>query len=280
MNKRIKFISQKDKKDLIFFLKKNHNFKLTKKKYDSLFSTQWTKNKTLGIIIKHKNKIVGFFGLLFSDNNFYNNSKINIVNVHTWVVKKKFRYLSLELIKELNKINGILISHSSLIELKNIFFKFGWKVLDEYFFLIPINFFNTSNLIYHFRFPRQIKIKKILIDHIKTGSKFICFKINNKNLIMLFNIRKKFIFLLSEVIYTNDLNLFNRHIKAISAILYKEFNIFFLKIDARFINQENIKIYKKYKFKYKTHLKLLKNNSKITLKNSKLNNLYSEFQLI
>ena len=278
--KKITPISIKEKKELIIFLKKNHEFNLSIKKYNFLFTPNWTKKKKLGIVARYKGEIVGFFGLLFADNNFYNNTNINIINVHTWVVKKKFRYVSLNLLKELDKINGILISHSSLIKLKEIFIKFGWEVLEEFFYFLPVSFFSRFNQSYNFNLPLKSKIKKIVNNHIKTGSNFINIKVKNENLIIIFNIRKKLIFKISEIVYISNNKLFNNDIKSISKILYKRYNVFFLKIDSRFINKKNNENFKKFKFKYKTHLKLYKNNKNISVDKSLINNLYSEFQLI
>lgn len=278
--KKITYISSKEKKELILFLKKNHEFNLSNKKYNYLFSTQWTKKKKLGIIVRQKGQIVGFFGLLFADRNFYNKTKLNIINVHTWVVKKKFRYVSLNLLQELNKINGILISHSSLITLKEIFLKFGWEVLEEFFYILPVSFFSILNKNYNFNLPAKSKIKKIVNDHIKTGSKFINIKVSNKNLIIIFNIRRKIIFKISEIIYISDIQIFNDNLRSISKALFVKYKILFLKIDSRFINKKNNKNFQIFKFKYKTHLKLYKNNKNIRVDKTQINNLYSEFQLI
>ena len=277
--KKISPITTKEKKELIYFLKKNHEFKLSKKKYNFLFGPHWTKKNQLGLVVRHKKEIVGFLGLLFSDNNFYNKTKINIINIHTWVVKKEFRYLSLDLLKELEKIDGILINHSSLIKLKEIFIKFGWEILEEHFYLIPVNFFSKIRLDYNFNLPNDKKKIKIINDHIKTGSNYINIRLKNVNLAVIINIRKKLIFKISEIVYISNNQLFNQNIKPISKLLFKKYNISFLKIDSRFINKNN-KNLEILKFKYKARLKLFKNNKKIAINKSLINNLYSEFQLI
>ena len=278
--KKISSITTKEKKELINFLKKNHEFQLSKKKYNFLFSPHWTKKKELGLVVRHKKEIVGFLGLLFSDNNFYKNTKINIINIHTWVVKKEFRYLSLDLLKELEKIDGILINHSSLIKLKEIFIKFGWEILEEYFYFIPVNFFSKIRLDYNFNLPSDKKKRKIINDHIKTGCNYINIKLKNVDLVLIINIRKKLIFKISEIVYISNNELFNENIKQISKLLFKKYNIIFLKIDSRFINKKNIKNLEILKFKYKTRLKLFKNNKKTKVNKSLISNLYSEFQLI
>lgn len=280
MIKKISSISTKEKKQLIIFLKKNHEFKLSSKKYNFLFSPHWTNKKKLGIVLRQKNQIVGFLGLLFADNNLYQNTRVNIINVHTWVVKKKFRNLSLYLLKELNKIDGILINHSSLLKLKEIFLKFGWETLEENFYFFPVNFFTNLSLNYNFKLPGKKKIKNIINEHIKTGSNYICIKVKNEELIIIFNARKKLIFKIAEIVYLSNLRIFNTNIKSISKVLYREFNITFIKVDSRFIDKKNKNNFKNLKFKYKTRLKLFKNNKNINIKKSLINNLYSEFQLI
>ncbi len=274
-------VYEKEKKKIINFLKDNHEFKLNDSQYNLLFKNKWTKKKQLGYIIKNDEKIIGFYGILFADKNYYLNNNNAIVNVHTWVVKKKFRYLSLNLINQMNKINGILVSHSTLISLKDIFIKLGWNVLDENFFLIPTDVLSKNKLKFNFLYPKNFREKEIIIDHEQENSKHIRIKINKKELFIIFNLRKKYGITIAEIIHFNNFDSFNKNLNLIRNILFKEFSILLFKIDFRFLNYKNRINYKFFKFKYKTHLKLYKiNKKKLNIKKNLITNLYSEFQLL
>ncbi len=279
MKSKITTVQLKDKNKIINFLKKNHKFKLSNKQYETLFNSNWSKNKTFGIMIKVNQEIVGFIGLLFSDNFFYLKSKIRIVNIHSWVVKKEFRYLSLSLLNKLNNQDYIFVSQSTLINLKDIFLKMGWKILDRNFYIIPPFFYSSQKISYNFDFEKSKDLKKIVRDHLKYDCKYM--NINRGKLEIIFKLRKKKIFKIAEILFLSDLNNFNKYIKSISKILFKEYNVVLIKTDERFLNNNNKHLYKLFKINYKDHLKVFKNreNNK-NIKSSHISNLYSEFQLI
>ena len=279
MKSEITKVQLKDKKKVINFLKKNHKFKLTNKQYESLFNNNWSKNKKLGIAIKVNQEIVGFIGLLFSDNFFYLKTKIRIVNIHSWVVKKEFRYLSLSLLNQLNNKGYVFVSQSTLLNLKDIFLKMGWKILDKNFYMIPFFFYYSKKISYNFNFQKSKNLKKIVKDHLKYNCKYM--NINYGELEIIFKLRKKKLFKFAEILFLSDFNYFNKYLKSISKVLFKEYRVLTIKTDERFLNNKNKKLYKLFKINYKTHLKVFRNsenNQKI--KSSYISNLYSEFQLI
>lgn len=279
MKSEITKVQLKDKKKVINFLKKNHKFKLTNKQYESLFNNNWSKNKKLGIAIKVNQEIVGFIGLLFSDNFYYLKTKIRIVNIHSWVVKKEFRYLSLSLLNQLNDKSYVFVSQSTLLNLKDIFLKMGWKILDKNFYMIPLFFYYSKKISYNFNFQKSKNIKKFVEDHLKYNCKYM--NINCGELEIIFKLRRKKLFKFAEILFLSDFNYFNKYIKSISKVLFKEYRVLTIKTDERFLNNKNKNLYKLFKINYKTHLKVFrntKNNQKI--KSSYISNLYSEFQLI
>ena len=274
-------INKKQKKKLVNFLKLNHDFKLSDYQYNFLFKNHWTKKGELGNIIQRKKKIIGFYGFLKADNYFYFNSKTKITNVHTWVVEKKYRYLSLNLINELNKIDGILVSQSTLISLKDIFLKLGWSVLEEYFYLIPTSISKLKDINYNSDYPINIQNKNVVLDHINDGAKYINIQINKKNLFIIFNLRKKIGINIAEIIHFSCYKDFNKNFKIIRGIFFQKFRVILIKVDYRFLNKFNKNNYKLLKFKYKKHLKIYKINRLDTkIKKNLITNLYSEFQLI
>ena len=279
MKSKIITVQLKDKKKVINFLKKNHKFKLTNKQYESLFNNNWSKNKKLGIAIKVNQEIVGFIGLLFSDNFFYLKTKIRIANIHSWVVKKDFRYLSLSLLNKLNDKGYIFVSQSTLLNLKDIFLKMGWKILDKNFFMIPLFFNSSKKISYNFDFKKSKNLKKFVEDHVKYNCKYM--NINYGKLEIIFKLKKKKLFNFAEILFLNDLNYFNKYLQSIIKVLFKEYKVILVKTDERFLNNNNKKLYKLFKVSYKTHLKVFRNSgSNQKIKNSHISNLYSEFQLI
>ena len=253
-------INKKQKKKLINFLKLNHDFKLSDYQYNFLFKNNWTKKKELGNIIKRKKQIIGFYGFLKADNYFYFNSKTKITNVHTWVVKKKYRYLSLNLVSELNKIDGILVSQSTLISLKDIFLKLGWSILEEYFYLIPTSISKIKDIDYNSEYPLDLQNKFMVTDHINNGAKFINIQLSKKNLFIIFNLRKKIGITIAEIIHFSCYKDFNKNLKIIRSVLFQKFRVILIKLDYRFLNIFNRNNYKFLKFKYKNHLKIYKIN--------------------
>ena len=124
MNKNIKLIAayKVHSKNILNFLIKNHEFKFCKINFYRLLQSYWLPKSKIGYMLQINKKIIGFFGIIESRTNIYTNSNIQICNMHTWVVNKKYRSISFRLIDKISKIPKIIISHSSLVVLNKIFF--------------------------------------------------------------------------------------------------------------------------------------------------------------
>jgi hypothetical protein len=69
----------KNTNEIAKFIKTNHVFKFNIKNFYNALQSNWYKKKEIGFILRNnKNKIVGFLGVIHSDNNIYPNSKYQI----------------------------------------------------------------------------------------------------------------------------------------------------------------------------------------------------------
>jgi len=285
MNKNIKLIAayKVHSKNILNFLIKNHEFKFCKINFYRLLQSYWLPKSKIGYMLQINKKIIGFFGIIESRTNIYTNSNIQICNMHTWVVNKKYRSISFRLIDKISKIPKIIISHSSLVVLNKIFFKYGFKILDQGYYILPsICLFNIKKKLINYK-VNLINSNKIqqkhFINHQNFGYELI--NINNDKCIIILEKKKKY-FLSYVIIHSlNNHIYFNKNIEKIKNIITKEFKCFFIKIDSRFINEKNKKkfIYKSFNKMNKLY-KLPENLQIKNFKKEKINNLYSEIQFI
>ena len=99
--KNIKLIQakNKDKDSIVDFLIKNHIYKTKKENWLNLFESKWCDIDNYGFVLIDENDIVGYFGLIFSNQKYFNNQYT--ANIHSWVVKPEYRGHSLMLLKEM-----------------------------------------------------------------------------------------------------------------------------------------------------------------------------------
>lgn len=287
MKKTIKIISayKKNSRALLNFLIKNHEFKFSEINMYKLLQSFWNPKSKIGYIMKINKKIIGFYGIIKSKNNLLCNSKIQICNVHTWVVNKKYRQYCHLLVKKISKIPKIIVSHTAKPVLNKILFRYGFEILDRGYFIIICIPFLVGAIKKKLEYKKNLISKnKIQYQHFNNHKEFSYELINfgKEKCIIIFEIKKKLLFFKYIVIYSlYNKKYFNTNIKLIKNILIKEYGCLFIKIDSRFINKKNNSrmLYKPYKNMNKLY-KLPVNFKKINFKKEKLSNLYSEIQFL
>ena len=83
---------------------------------------KWSNKNYFGYCLRNEtNEIVGYFGLIFSENNQYEN--LGYANITSWCVNKNYRKHSMKLLNSaMQEKNYILTSHSTTNEILKIYF--------------------------------------------------------------------------------------------------------------------------------------------------------------
>ena len=285
MNDKVKIVKvfKKDAKQIINFLKKNHNFDVNYNDFFKLFNSTKGKNSEIGYAIYDKKKIFGFFGIKHSSNNKFPGKNYSICNMHTWVVHKKYRNYSLLLLDRIAKTKKIIVSHSSIIQLNKTFFKYGFKVLDKGYYLLNcisyINFFYKRINYQIDKVSSESNYKKILKDHLHCNYHLL--NLETEKCVVIFQ-KKKIAFFTYIIIYNvSNCDYFNKNLKSILRILNSQYNCCFLKIDSRFIKKSCLFAGLYIKYKYMNKLYKIPKNFKISdFEKCKIDNLYSELQYL
>lgn len=275
-------VVKKDKEKIVKFLIENHIYQTTKQNWNNLFEHNWNKIDNFGFQIKNEEEIVGYFGLIFSDQKLKGKT---IVNLHSWVVKKEYRSHSIKLLREIMKLKDIiLISHSTINQILKIYFKLQWKVLDENYYYIFGTLFSKKNIDLEMITNSNCNLlsnynKKIYDSHNSYNSVFLKFNIDDNEVVIIGKIKviKKYIPVF-EIMFVSDLYLFNNNISSLIKDIKNKTNTFFCRIDSRFLESNKNLICKKLKMKgFKKIFYAHKENINDL---SILNNLYSEIFLL
>ena len=277
--------AKKNDQDIIIdFLIKNHVWKAPKSQWLNIFNNNWCNINNYGYILLDGNIVVGYFGVIFSNSKFLTFKYT--ANIHTWVVLPKYRTYSLSLLRKVLELeNTFLISHSTINEILKIYFKFNWKILDEYFYYIFGSFYSNKNINFknidhnNYLTLSENNIKTYL-DHRKYNVCFYKVEIKNEELLIIGKLKKlKKLLNFFEIIYVSDTDLFNLYGHQFINNLKSKTNCNFCRIDGRFVNQDNKMISKKFKMKGFKKIYFCQGNES-NIKLSEVNNLYSEIFLL
>ena len=228
---------------IVDFLMSNHIYKTKKKYWYALLDHKWSEIGHRGYCLIDEKKIVGFFGIIFSDTHFDQN--FQFANVTTWVVKKEYRGHSIKLLKKIMENDKfILISHSTIKEILKIYFRFNWKIFEDKYYIVCnylINPFKSKHLkISNSDCLNDIYLNKIKNDHIKYNCNCLKIILNNKELLVIGKIKRyKKIIKYFEVYFVSDLHTFNKNIFWIFNTIKFEISFNFMKIDKRFIKNKS-----------------------------------------
>jgi len=271
----------KNTKEIVKFIKTNHAFKFNIKNFYNTLQSNWCKKKEIGFILRNnQNKIVGFFGVIYAENNIYPNSKYQICNIHTWVVNKEYRGYSTLLLDKVVKIKKIIVSHSTIFKLNKIFKNYNFKLLDKGYFISifsPHKFKIYLNYKINF-LEKNSNYLKIYNDHILFNYKFL--NIEKKKCLVIFNIKSKLCIKYATILFISDIFYFNKNFDQIKTIIFLNYKCFIFKLDARFVNKkinDAFFWYKKFPLMNKLY-KIPDNYNLRSFKKSHINNLYSELQ--
>ena len=262
----------------------SHNKNDWRKIFDYSFSNN---EGYCGYILRDNREIVGFLGYIFSKR-IINNREEKFCNITSWVVKKEYRNNSLSLLYPILKLKDYTITNisSGRKELYQISKKLGFKDLDSYLIILyPL--FKISSLLK--KNSKVITIKnnigtflakdqfsyKLFKDHInykcchllvETKEGKICYIVFTK-------VKRKKIFF-AYIHYISDIDIFIKNVDKLKISIIKNYKIFFIMIEKRFLKGKNIS----FSFKNKlTCYKIFKSNS---LEERDIDNLYSELILL
>ena len=284
--KNIKLIQakNKDKDSIVDFLIKNHIYKTKKENWLNLFESKWCDIDNYGFVLIDENDIVGYFGLIFSNQKYFNNQYT--ANIHSWVVKPEYRGHSLMLLKEIIKLNNVFfISHSTINSILKIYFRYNWKILDENYYYIfgslyPNKKIKIENITENNFNSLSSFNKKIYLDHSKYNAIFFKIIVDNEEIFIIGKSKKiKRIIKFFEILYVSNIELFNSYGYKFINSLKSKTNSLFCRVDSRFIRNQKKMISIKYKMKNTKKIFF----SKDVIKNENLcmlNNLYSEIFLL
>lgn len=263
---------------LVDFLIKNHLYKTKKKYWYALLEHDWSKLSHRGYCLFDEKKIVGFFGIIFSD--LYINQSLKFANVTTWVVNRDYRGHSIKLLKKIMENDSfILISHSTIKEILKIYFRYNWKIFEDKYYLVfnyTINPFKSKYLkIINNDSFNDPYLNKIRSDHIMFNCNCKKIIVNNNELLIIGKIKKYKRFIkYFEIFFISDLKIFNKNIFSIFNSLKYNLNFNFMKIDKRFIIKKHSLFF--LERNYHNIKKIYYSKDTNLTDYSQINNLYSE----
>jgi len=184
---------KKDENQIIDFLINNHEWKASKLIWKNIFNNNWCDLDNFGYMLKDKNKIVGYFGIIFSKNK--NHNFRYTANIHSWIVKPEYRGYSLLLLKKAMGLEDTLfISHSTINRILKIYYRYDWKILDDEQYYLLGYYYSNSNfktkLINNENYTDLSENnKKIYLDHKDYYSIFFKILIGGKKILVI--VKKK-----------------------------------------------------------------------------------------
>ena len=132
INNLINKLSKKSNKDLVvnlFFWPKDFDASLSflrsQKFIDfknrKILKIKFLKSEPLGnILINEKKEVVGFLGTIFGER-YYKDNLILLCNLHSWIVEKKYRYQSFQLLIPIIRRNILIFTFSPIKSLEGLY---------------------------------------------------------------------------------------------------------------------------------------------------------------
>ena len=275
-----------DKDKISKFLIENHGHKGDEGYWEKLFLHNWSNKNYYGYCLKTDDmNIVGYFGLIFSEKNKYDN--FGYANITSWCVNKKYRKYSLKLLDAaMSETDYILTSHTTTDEILKIYLFKKWQILDTsycYFFFgfFPsfrkLKIYGSKDKEFNFKNKNNFQIYK---DH--KNYEYINLIINyNSDEIYIMGKRKKGLryFYYFDLIYISNIDFFNENISIITKLIKNKLKVSYIRIDSRFCKKIYFNIFY-LKKKYVGFKKIIfcKDNKNIEFQ--RINNIYSEIFLL
>lgn len=256
---------------------------IEKNQWRQLFINTWGGFEDhCGYMLVDGNKVVGFFGTVFSKRNF-RGQEYKFCNLTSWIVKKEYRSKSMSLLWPILKLKDYTFTNFTCApNLYNLFKKLGFKDLGLYRFIFPPIppykiYFNNQHIITE---PKQIKqylsSDDLLIYNDHGNDNCIHLIISGKNgdcyIIATRVLRKGIPFI--YVHYINNLSLFTKMIyQTILQILFK-YKCVGMIIEERFLRGTRLSL------AIKNKTPTFKIYKSLTLPPEDIDNLYSELILL
>lgn len=150
---------------------------------------EWTR----GVVVIDGEKVVGFFGIVFSIQQF-GSQKRTVINPSTWAVDKEYRIAMFAFLKKLHEIDAIIVDYTPRESVRKILTQmFHYVEIDSIRYSCklkpaPSIFAHVNRVTKHNASPM---VKKELIDHILYGVKVACLSHNTEKVYVYYKITKE-----------------------------------------------------------------------------------------
>ena len=276
--------------DIYILLKQLGNNNIKKNDWKNIFVNHFNSGENyFGYILIDDNKIKGFIGLIISKR-FINNQQIKFANIGNWIVEKKYRNKSINLLLPILKMkNVILTNFTASSTVSSILKTLNFNELGDSFYIIPplptlSKYFMKNN--YKIFYNKSVKEKLSLVekniykDHSKPDFNINHILIKNDSvdcyIIAKKAYRNKMPFL--HILYISNPKIFNNSIHIFKLAIAIKFQVVSLIIDERLLRKEKIKFAFSYKLQSPRFYKL--NGINYFNELEYLDHLYSEFILL
>ncbi|MBI3793124.1 MAG: hypothetical protein HY280_00150 [Nitrospinae bacterium] len=143
-----------DFEDVYRFLSSIKGAAVEKERMRRIFSNVWrTDEGYCGNILLDENKVVGFFGMLFSRREI-GGAVLKVCNLNTWFVDERYRGDSLKLVTPILKLKDYLMTDMTASKkVSFIFEKLGFKALESAWALMPpVPTFSTLTAVLRYKY--------------------------------------------------------------------------------------------------------------------------------
>ena len=208
------------------------------KKIENILKIKFLKSEPLGnILINEKKEVVGFLGTIFGER-YYKDNLILLCNLHSWIVEKKYRYQSFQLLIPIIRRNILIFTFSPIKSLEGLYEKLGFKkkiICSKLIFFIPYKFIKKrfkyySNNVYCEKFlsKSDLKIFKDYNNERFINLFFFDTKKNEHIYLVVKKTFKKTILPVIEIIYVSNIKSYYQNFYEIKLNLFLKFKTFFI----------------------------------------------------
>lgn len=104
---------------------------ISKETWHHVYNKPFAADGPPGFVLKDHDRIVGFFGTIFS-RRFIDGKEIKLCNTHSWIVEEKYRRNGLLLLSKLHKIPEVVLTNfSASVGPYQIMKQFKWREIDN-----------------------------------------------------------------------------------------------------------------------------------------------------
>ena len=213
------------------------NTNITKDKWKNLFVSHWCKqNDILGYVLTNNGSIIGFLGTIFS-NRMINNKLYTFCNLTTWVVNRKYREHSIQLLFKALELKQIVFTVLTPSKTAGAIYKaLGFNEIENELIIIP--FILSLKSIFHkciIEYRENIiseyldkKEKIIFNDHLHYNCIFLLIRSSAGNCLIIGTRSKIKQIPFARIHYISNLTVFQNYHSTVclkAAIIFKVFGL-------------------------------------------------------